>query len=320
MSEAMALIPAEDQQRLHTLAAEVITIREQVKVYTFQAALLTGKRLMEAKALCPHGQWGGYLGEVGYKERTAQTMMQLYEEYGEGMQAPAFADLTYTKALALLGVPKDEREQFAEENPVADMSTRELQKRVAELKAERDTIEEESKRFREEYTELVHNIEKLTAQDHESNAIMEEMRGRVTALTAQLETAKAQAAQPASTARDKEAMKKLKEALKAAQARIEKAEAEARAAAERPPATVVETKEVTPPELMAELDRLREQAKKAPCEAVVLVRAAYDGLIAAFDRVLPLLVRLGQEMPEEEVKYRAAIGKAARIMADKIEG
>jgi len=44
-------------------------------------AIEVGKRLKEAKALLPHGEWGKWLVEsVSYSQRTANRLMQLFEE------------------------------------------------------------------------------------------------------------------------------------------------------------------------------------------------------------------------------------------------
>ncbi|MBR0282111.1 MAG: DUF3102 domain-containing protein, partial [Oscillibacter sp.] len=55
-----------------------------------------------------------------------------------------FGHLTYTKALALLAVPADERETFVKENDVESMSTRELQDAIRE----RDTARLEAQAAR----------------------------------------------------------------------------------------------------------------------------------------------------------------------------
>jgi acetoin utilization deacetylase AcuC-like enzyme len=84
-------------------------------------AIEVGKRLKEAKALLPHGEWGKWLVEsVSYSQRTANRLMQLSEKYGEKLFAftaeggssnsSALTNLTYYQALLLLEIPEDERE------------------------------------------------------------------------------------------------------------------------------------------------------------------------------------------------------------------
>ena len=55
------------------IAAEIRVIKEQTRVAVLSGAIEIGRRLAEAKAIVPHGQWGAWLEEnVDYSERTAQ--------------------------------------------------------------------------------------------------------------------------------------------------------------------------------------------------------------------------------------------------------
>ena len=95
-----------------------------------EAVLAIGRALNEAKALLSHGEWLPWLTEqVDLSERAAQNFMRLAREW---TNPQTLADLGSSKALALLALPEEEREQFVETHPVADMSTRELQQAIAE--------------------------------------------------------------------------------------------------------------------------------------------------------------------------------------------
>ncbi|MEC0083022.1 MULTISPECIES: DUF3102 domain-containing protein [Paenibacillus] len=52
--------------------------------------------------------------------------------------------MSYAKALSLLGVPAEDREQFVQENDVESMSARELQKAVKEQKRLEKELKEKS--------------------------------------------------------------------------------------------------------------------------------------------------------------------------------
>lgn len=124
-----------------TIATEINTIKRQTQKIMLTSSIEIGKRLTEAKELVDHGQWSQWLQKnVNYSERTAQNLMRVYDQYGEkfGMTemdslfasgtSNVFEELSYTQALALLSLPtEEEREQFVEENDVANMSTREMQ-------------------------------------------------------------------------------------------------------------------------------------------------------------------------------------------------
>ena len=143
MSEKeMANITTEaNEARLSTLAAEINTIKTQTQKIMMQAAVEIGRRLVEAKGAVGHGGWGLWLERnVDYSERTAQNLIRIFQEYGEGQQSlfggsnpQAFADLTYTQAVALLGIKNpDERAEFVESHDVANMTSRELADAIKE--------------------------------------------------------------------------------------------------------------------------------------------------------------------------------------------
>ncbi|KJS85598.1 MAG: hypothetical protein JL57_18530, partial [Desulfosporosinus sp. BICA1-9] len=70
------------------IAAEINRIKQQTCKIMLTNAIEVGKRLKEAKALLPHGEWGKWLVEsVSYSQRTANRLMQLFEEYGDKLFA-----------------------------------------------------------------------------------------------------------------------------------------------------------------------------------------------------------------------------------------
>lgn len=96
-----------------------------------KAILDIGKGLIEAKGMLSHGEWLPWLNEqIGYSERLAQRFMRLAREYTSN--PTALSVLGVTKALALLALPAEEREQFVEEHNVVDMTSRQLQEAIKE--------------------------------------------------------------------------------------------------------------------------------------------------------------------------------------------
>lgn len=157
------------------VTAEIVTIKRQTQQVLITAAIELGRRLTEVKAMIPHGEWGKYLQErVDYSQSTADNLMKLYREYGSGQDSlfdnfansQTFANLSYTQALALLSVPADEREQFAEENDVANKSTRELQELIRKREEQDSQINQlqtaltDAKSEKEEVEELLADAEK----------------------------------------------------------------------------------------------------------------------------------------------------------------
>lgn len=157
------------------VTAEIMTIKRQTQQVLITAAIEIGRRLTEVKSMIPHGEWGKYLQErVDYSQSTADNLMKLYREYGTGQDSlfdnfansQTFANLSYTQALALLSVPAEEREQFAEENDVASLSTRELQELIRQREEKDSQINQlqaeltDAKSEKEETEELLADAER----------------------------------------------------------------------------------------------------------------------------------------------------------------
>lgn len=118
------------------------------------AILDIGHRLIQAKELLPHGEWLPWLNEkVEFSERAAQNFMRLSREW---TNPQTLADLGTSKALALLALPEDEREEFVAEGKATELSARELEKAIRErnearakaedLEADLDDLREEVER------------------------------------------------------------------------------------------------------------------------------------------------------------------------------
>lgn len=131
------------------VTAEIVTIKRQANQVLITAAIEIGRRLTEAKAMVPFGEWGKYLEErVEYSQSTANNLMKIYKEYGSDQESlfdgfaksQAFANLNYTQALAMLSIPVEEREAFAVENDVASKSTREIQELIRQRDESRQAL------------------------------------------------------------------------------------------------------------------------------------------------------------------------------------
>lgn len=122
------------ERNIEAITSEIL----QLKNDAGNAILGIGQRLLEAKAILPHGEWLPWLTEqVDFSERQAQRFMKLAQEWAN---PTALSDLGATKALALLALPPEERQKFLSENhivdgeekSVIDMTSRELEKAVKE--------------------------------------------------------------------------------------------------------------------------------------------------------------------------------------------
>jgi len=244
------------------VTAEIMTIKRQTQQVLITAAIEIGRRLTEVKSMIPHGEWGKYLEErVDYSQSTANNLMKIYREYGSGQDSlfdnfansQTFANLSYTQALALLSIPAEEREQFAEENDVASKSTREIQELIRQHEEQATQINQlqneltDAKSEKEEVEELLADAEKeCDSRKQEVERLVEQLQ-------------KAQ-----------EAEQQAKEQLKAAKANptvpknvMDKLRAEAEAEAKK---AAAETAEKERKKIQGQLEKAQKAAQDAEDE------------------------------------------------------
>lgn len=168
---------------IEIVTAEINTIRDNARKVFLDAVVQIGTRLEEAKQLVPQGEWTAYLTDrLGYKPSTAQNYMRIAREFGGGQvslsgktAADAFAKLSYSQILPLLGMAEEEREELAEEHDLPSMSSREiaaLVKERDEAKANADRLKEKDKLLRSKLREA--NEERDKAQSSLSDATQRE--------------------------------------------------------------------------------------------------------------------------------------------------
>ena len=90
-------------------------------------ALEIGIDLMEVKEACRHGEWMPFLREIGISASSAANYMRIAKEVSADS---AMARLPYTKILALLSAPAEEREELAA--AAEDMSAAEIRRLTEE--------------------------------------------------------------------------------------------------------------------------------------------------------------------------------------------
>ena len=141
MTAAQAQTPARSLLEIET------EIRHQKNVIG-EGYVKIGLALIEAKEQLLHGEWAGWLRErVNFSQSSAEGYMRVAREYGSGSQ---LLNLPYTKVLALLSVPAEEREEFATDNHVEDKSVSEIKKLIRERDEARKAAEEARKSAREQ--------------------------------------------------------------------------------------------------------------------------------------------------------------------------
>lgn len=220
-----------------------------------------GQHLIEAKAMLSHGEWLPWLSEhAHFSEKTAQNYMRVAREFPNPQLV---ADLGVRKALALLELPSADREEFAEDHDVLDMTARQLESAIKErndailaaeaAKADAQAAEDSRAKMAADM-EVLESIHRA-AQEGEAQA-----RQELEAVRAELQALRDKPVDVAvQTVVDEEAVKKARdEAVSAMKAKIDAAETARKAAEDKRKA--------------AERD-LAEAKKQAGANAAILSRA-----------------------------------------------
>ncbi len=325
------------------IAAEINSIKGQTRTMILYASIEIGRRLVEAKDLVPHGEWGNWLEQsLDYSKSTANNLMKIYEEYGtdranllgKTSNLQALGDLSYTQAVALLGIPRDEREQFVEEHDLENMSTRELQQAIKEKqeiekklaaaeddlqgvkkeKVEQQQLFEQKLDSAEEKAKTATKMANDAKQDAESkDRVQEKLLKNIEDLQEKLKVARAagndRVAQSASNNDDATLQEQIAEAnkdLTTSADRIEELEAQLKAKPIEASATV----EVIPPEVQQELEQLRKQNP-----AALKFRVHFDALVSGFQK---LLEDLAEMQGLDHDKYRNAVSGLIGKMSERL--
>nr|DAI84543.1 MAG TPA: Protein of unknown function (DUF3102) [Caudoviricetes sp.] len=216
-------VPMAAQRDIQTVTAEIRQLRRQAQCMALGYVIEIGRKLVEAKAMLPYGQWGRWLKEeVEFSQSSAQNFMRIFEKYG-AKQVSLFGDaesqtlgnLPYTHALKLLALPAEEREEFAQEHHVEDISSRELEK----LLRERDKAQADAKSAKDALNEAAKIAEKADEARRDAEAAAEritkelqEARGEASNAKGLLERAKKDAETARKSAeKSRAALKELRE-------------------------------------------------------------------------------------------------------------
>ena len=350
---AAEALPDCDEARLTELATEINAITEQTRGVVISAALAVGKRLVEAKSICPEGRFGEWLEHsVSYSERKAQDMMRLYVEYGrDGAIPDAIAALDYSKAVALLSAPAEAREELAERAQTEELSVRALNDEIKRLKAEKlraqmsiDDLTGKVERARDEIARLDEREQTYDAaivKEREAARIAEakataaeSSANELRKLHSDAEDRAAKSAQRASDAvqRANQTAKDLAEARQ----RIAELEEAAKAEPAEPEERIVE---VVPEAVQNELADLRRQLAEAKAAkgdassgavaspshqgegmgtAVARFRDSYKRLTEEFKTAEALLAEIVKDDAHTGQMYATAMVKSCRMMIERL--
>lgn len=301
------------------IAAEINSIKDQTRRIMLQSSIEIGRRLVEAKSMLKHGEWGTWLKEsVDYSQSTANNLMKIFEEYGseqltlfgDNAKSEAFGNLSYTQAVALLGIPADERVEFIEQNNIQEMSTRELQKAIKEkqeLQKKLQESEEKAERERLERERIQRSLEEMEEQNRMNYELAERYKAEIEAAQADGDDEKVTELQ--------QELDKRREELKKSEEKIKQLEKELQAKPIDIPKT--EVIEKIPENVEKELAALREQAKRNDNKALAKFSVQFDAVVRDFDSLLGTLHEIKSVLPDEHAKYLKVVQALIDRMAEK---
>lgn len=175
---------AKQPRNIEVVTSEIRDLCKEAQRTMLLYAVEIGRRLVEAKEILPHGEWGEWLkNEVSFSQSTANKHMQLFEAYGNRqtslfgaeLNSETFTNLSYSQALKLLAIPEDERENFAKENDIENKSTRDIDKLIKERDEALKTAEE-AEQYKQEITELEKKLEKSQAAAKKAKADLKALK------------------------------------------------------------------------------------------------------------------------------------------------
>ena len=298
MEEMLQSVPRD----IEVVTQEICDIKSGAQALAVVYAVEIGRRLIEAKAMLPHGEWGKWLSErVDFTPRTAQRLMLAAEEFGSEKSplllmfsnATPVSHLPYSKALELLALPPEDREEFVAEHDLTDMTRKEIADAIKERDEARKEAAEAAKKAKEA-EEAVKSVEALKKDLASAVRAADDAQKQLREV--EKKTAEQIAAARASA--KKEAKEK---AERDAKAELDKARSEL--------ADAVGAREKAATELRAAEDRASALEKKLKMASPVMAvfKSKFEDLQGDITRLRALLTEIQREDPETGAKLAKAL-------------
>lgn len=339
----MSFEEIKSEARLQQLAVEIVTFDRQAKITAVSCAIEIGERLLEAKDLVPHGEWGNWLKQnVNYSQSTANNFMRLYKEYGNDQgslfttmtNSQTIMNLDVSKALALTVLPAEEREEFVAEHDVENMSTRDLKEALQENKELKRQLEEKERQITESASQLDIAITERQKMQERLSETVNQNAGYEKSLQMKIDAAKKlEEEKKAAEVKQKESEKKVQELQcqmdnlknqkpEVDQQMIGELQAEAEKQAERRFAQEVEKlkaekekAEQRAVEAEEKNKQLQDKANNERSKELIVFDEKFKSFQDNYNQINQLIARM--ETPTAE-KVRGAVRKLLSVMEQKL--
>lgn len=297
------------ERTLPVIASEILLIEENVGRVALDGAIRIGDKLKEAKEITGHGGWEKWCSEnLGYSQRKAQRFMEISEEYGNEnspySKATILSDLSISKALALLKVPEDEVETFAENNDIGDMTVKDLEEEIRKLKEEKLDLEERNGDLEAEQEGLQKEVEDLKqkgADPAEIKGLQEKLEKQTTKtknLQEKLKTEKENKDKAIAEAIEQKKEELKKEAEMAEAAKLQEAWSEAEC-------------------LRDQVIQLEKKIEKSSNESVLMFKLKVDQLQEIYADCQNCIADTAASDPDQADKMQTALSAVMSAMIDK---
>ena len=306
-----------------------------------EAILTIGRGLIEAKALLSHGEWLPWLEErVEFSEKAAQRFMLLARKYSN---PTTLSDLGASKALILLAIPDEVRDEFieaphvvdGEEKTVTDMSVRELKAAIKErdealraaaqaqaeqkaAEAAREKMAEDMRLANERIAGLNAEVEERSAEAREAQDAavrlekeLEELRSRPVEVAVQADPAAVEAARREAETAMQAKLDAAKAAKTAAESFREEAKRDLKNARESLKKIVAERDA-----LQTQVDKMEKKAALAANEDLMLFRTLLDQVQRMVNQMGGVLLKVRPKDPEKA----QGLVRALEALSEKIRG
>ncbi len=325
--EIMAAGAGKPARTLETVTQEIRYLDAQAKRLVLGHAIEIGRRLEEAKAMVPYGEWGTYIrDQLNYSQSTANNFMRIYDEYGAAQQSlfgpvaesQALGNLSYTKALRLLAVPSEEREEFAAAVDAEHLSTRELEAAIRERDEARKRAESAEDMLRAVNRDFDLSQEAIK----EREVRLQEQEGDIRALTREVQELKNRPIDVAVQQPDPDAVEKLAaELANKAREELEQQAAKEVGAAEEKAAKAAEALKKAQEKAKAEREKLEARLKEAEgkiAAAGEADKAEAEKLRAEAEALRKQLAMSSQEITVFKLRF-SAWQEAHKLMAEAFD-
>ncbi len=309
---------------INVITDEILIITNQAQNTALAYIIELGRRLNEAKSLLKHGEWADWLkNKVSFSQSTATSYMKLFEEYGSSqpllfggvVNSQALVNLPYTKALKLLAIDKDEREEFIEQNDVENISTRQLDQIIKERNKAREDAEkaqkeaEEYKLYKEKVEASQEKATKAEAELIKAQLLKQDLEKKL----AKMETSLSEKDKTIKDLKDNPSVspKELNEIKEKAKLEAEKAlKKQLEEAREREKKALLEKQEAQresedAKQRVAELERKAKMADSNVTE----FKAFFERLQADVNSCINIVEKVSKTSPEIAEKLKSALKK-----------